>query len=106
MKTSDVFLIALYGIVLCLAIYFITGLYRPVQKTVVIREETPVYQESVWWPWAGASYNYWPGWFPWGGRWGSSGYYGRGSHWDNNVRPRWGSGTRPWGRSGVRNRRH
>jgi hypothetical protein len=106
MKLSDIFFAVLYGAAFILIIYFIVGLiHKPVPSTVVVYDETPVYQESVWWPWAGGSYNYWPYWGGWysGGGDGGYGYYGRGGggrhHWRSGGRP-WGGGGRGGNRSG------
>lgn len=97
MKLSDVFFGILYGGAFILIIYFIMGLFNKptAPSTVVVYDETPVYQESVWWPWYGGSYNYWPYWSGWwnGGGDAGYGYYGR----------RWGphhGGGRPWGGAG------
>lgn len=100
MELSDIFFAVLYGAAFFLVIYFIMGLfYKPAPSTVVIYgDETPVYQESLWWPWAGGPYNYWPYWGGWwsGGGDGGYGYYrgGRGGH------PRQWTGGRPWGGGG------
>jgi hypothetical protein len=99
MELSDIFFAVLYGAAFILVIYFIMGLfYKSTPSTVVVYDETPVYQESVWWPWATGSYNYWP---YWGGWWsgGGDGGYGRGYYGH-----RWGGGHggggRPWGGGG------
>lgn len=98
MELSDIFFAILYGGAFILIIYFIIGLvYRPGPSTVVVYDETPVYQESVWWPWAGGPYNWWPYWTGWwsGGGDGGYGYWrGRGGH------PRHWGGPRPWGGGG------
>lgn len=98
MKLSDIFFAILYGGAFVLIIYFIVGLiYHPSPSTVVVYDETPVYQESVWWPWAGGSYNWWPYWGGWwsGGGDGGYGYWrGRGGH------PHHWGGSRPWGGGG------
>ena len=100
MKLSDVFFAILYGAAFFLIIYFIMGLVKPsTPSTVVVYDETPVYQESVWWPWAGGSYNWWPYWGGWysGGGDGGYGYYGR--RWGPGGRHHWG-GSRPYGGGG------
>ena len=100
MELSDIFFAVLYGAAFFLVIYFIMGLfYKSRPSTVVIYgDETPVYQESMWWPWAGGPYNYWPYWSGWysGGGDGGYGYYrgGRGGH------PHHWNGGRPWGGAG------
>jgi hypothetical protein len=99
MKLSDIFFAILYGAAFILIIYFIFSLFhKSSPSTVVIYQddETPVYQESVWWPWAGGSYNYWPSWTGWYNGGGDGGYYGRGY---GGGRRHWGGG-RPWGGSG------
>ncbi len=106
MKLSDIFFGVLYGGAFILVLYFVIGLfYRPGPSTVVVYDETPVYQESVWWPWAGGPYNYWPWWTGWwsGGGDGGYGYYGR--RWGpgprhGGYRPHGGGGGRPWGGGG------
>jgi len=99
MKLSDIFFAVLYGSAFILIIYFVGGLfYKPAPSTVVVYgDETPVYQESVWWPWAGGAYNWWPYWGGWysGGGDGGYGYYGRG----HGGGRHWG-GSRPWGGGG------
>jgi hypothetical protein len=77
MKISDVFFVIFYGMAFVLVLYFLFGLFykstvTPVPSTVVVYDETPVYQDSVWWPWYGP-YNYYPAWIPWG----TGSYYGR-----------------------------
>ena len=93
MKLSDIFLTLFYGAASVLIIFLIVRLITRSNKpntVVVYGDETPVYYEANWWPWAGGSYNYWPywgGWYSGGGDGGyGRGYYGR----------RWGSGGRPW----------
>lgn len=101
MKLFDVFFAILYGLSFLLIIYFIFSLIKP--ATVVVYDETPVYQESVWWPWAGGPYNWWPYWAGWysGGGDGGYGYWrGRGGHPHH-----WRSGGRPWGGAGRRGNR-
>lgn len=96
MKLSDVFFIVFYGAIFLLVIYVIIKLVRPTQPNsiVVYGDETPVYQEDVWWPWAYGPYNYWPYWFPWAaGGAGAYGYYRGGGH-------RHWTGGRPWGGAG------
>lgn len=104
---SDIFFTLLYGAAFILIIYFIVGLiYKPAPSTVVIYDETPVYQESVWWPWSSGPYNYWPYWTGWWSGGGDGGYgrwYRRGGghphHWGGG-RP-WGSGSRGANRGGF-----
>jgi hypothetical protein len=104
MKLSDIFFGFLYGGAFILVLYFVIGLfYRPAPSTVVVYDETPVYQESVWWPWSNGPYNYWPFWSGWwnGGGDAGYGYYGRrwGPHRGGGYRPH-GGGGRPWGGGG------
>jgi hypothetical protein len=95
MKLSDIFFAVLYGAAFILIIYFIISLiHKPAPSTIVVYDETPVYQESVWWPWSGGSYNYWPYWGGWYSG-GGDGGYGRGYH-----GRRWGAAGRPWGGGG------
>jgi len=96
MKLSDIFFTLFYGAAFFLIIYLVVGLFYRSNKpntVVVYGDETPVYAESNWWPWAYGPYNYWPYWGGWysGGGDGGYGYYGR----------RWG-GSRPWGGGGHR----
>ena len=104
MELSDIFFAVLYGGAFILIAYFIFSLiHKPVPSTVVIYDETPVYQESVWWPWARIPYNYWP---YWGGWWsgGGDGGYGRryyGHRWGGDYRAgAYNGGGRPWGGAG------
>ena len=103
MNLSDIFFAILYGGAFILIIYFIIGLfYKSGPSTVVVyNDETPVYQESVWWPWATGPYNYWPYWTGWwsGGSDGGYGYYGR-RH-PHGYKPQGGAWNgRPWGGAG------
>jgi hypothetical protein len=100
MELSDIFFAILYGGAFVLIIYFIIDLVKPSKPaTVVVYDETPVVDETYWWPWAGGPYNYWPYWTGWwsgGGDGGYGGWYGRrygggGRHW---------TGGRPWGGGG------
>ncbi len=99
MKLSDIFFAILYGFAFIIIIYFIIGfIYKPTPSTIVVYDETPVYQESVWWPWTGGPYNWWPYWAGWysGGGDGGYGYWrGRGGH-----HPRHWGGSRPRGGAG------
>ena len=98
MKVSDVFFTILYGGALILIIYFIVGLRPSAPSTVVVYgDETPVYDESVIWPWAYGAYNYWPYWY-WGGGSGGYGYLPRRGYYGGGGR-RWGGG-RPYGGGG------
>lgn len=109
MTLSDILFAILYGGAFILVAYFIIGLfYKPGPSTVVVyNDETPVYQESVWWPWASGPYNYWPYWTGWwsGGGDGGYGHYGRrwgpGRWHGGGYRPHGGAwGGRPWGGGG------
>ena len=91
MNTSDVLLTLLYGVAFFAILYFILReiVARPKTERVVVVNETPVYAESDWWPWAGGPYNYWPY---------SSGWYSGGG--DGGYRRHWRRDGRPWGGAG------
>jgi hypothetical protein len=92
MKLSDIFLTLFYGAASILIIFFIVRLITNPNKpdtVVVYGDETPVYAESNWWPWAYGPYNYWPYW----GAWYSGGIDGGYGRWHHGHR--W-NGSRPW----------
>lgn len=79
MELSDIFFAILYGTAFILIIHFIIGLlHKQSRSTVIIYDETPVYQNTVLNPFAG-SYNHWPYWTGGYNR-GGDGGYGRGYH--------------------------
>lgn len=93
MNMTDILFFVLYGSAFLLVLYFILGQVSPKTQpnTVVVYDQTPVSAESVWYPWIGGGYNYWPYWSGWynGGSGGGYGYYGG----------RWGG--RPFGGGGF-----
>jgi hypothetical protein len=107
MKLFDIFSAILYGASFILIIYFIFDLfYKKSPSTVVlIKDETPVYQESSIYPWYGG-YNWYNTWSPW--RYTGSGYrgglgYRRERRWGphSTVNKPWGGSSRSANRGGF-----
>ena len=97
MKVSDLFVTLLYGVVFLFIVYLVLLLIRRLNRqptVIVVGDETPVYDENVWWPWAYGPYNWWPYWFPW-----AAGGYGAYNYYRGGGRRHW-SGGRPWGAHG------
>ena len=107
MKSIDVFLYIMYGVAIGYVIYFLSYIYNKSTTTVVYNQLTPVYPETVIYPWSGGGYNWYPYWNGWwsGGR--DGGYNGNANykntgHIGNYTRGRYHSGNRPWGSNSGR----
>lgn len=107
MKSIDVFLYTMYGVAIGYVIYFLSYIYNKSTTTVVYNQLTPVYPETVIYPWSRGGYNWYPYWNGWwsGGR--DGGYNGNANykntgHIGNYTRGRYHSGNRPWGSNSGR----
>lgn len=92
MKLTDVFLFIMYGMAAGYVIYFVSYIYNKSTGNVVYNQVTPVYSETVLYPWNGG-YNWYPYWIGGGG-----GY----NHTSNHTRGSYYSGNRPWGSNSGR----
>jgi len=110
MKLTDVFLFIMYGIAAGYVIYFLGFIYNKSTGSIVYNQVTPVYSETVLYPWNGG-YNWWPYWIGDANRstnrstnYKNIGHTGNhtGNHPANHIRGSYHSGNRPWGSNSGR----
>ena len=109
MKVTDVFLFIMYGMAAGYVIYFVSYIYNKSTGSVVYNQVTPVYSETVLYPWNGG-YNWWPYWIGsgWSGGDINRGTYNYknighiGNYTANHTRGSYHSGNRPWGSNSGR----
>lgn len=105
MKLTDVFLFIMYGIAAGYVIYFLGFIYNKSTGSVY-NQVTPVYSETVLYPWNGG-YNWYPYWI--GSNSSSSNRdinrinnHKNIGHSGNHTRGSYHSGNRPWGSNSGR----